>query len=69
MKKLIKFTLHYAYSILAFVFLIYLLTYTLCELDIFAPVYTYILVLLLGMIIGFGLYRQVTILLNRMDKN
>jgi len=65
MKKVIKFILYRSYDILIGIFLIYLIIYNWGKLDRFAPIYSYILVLLLGMIIGFWLCRKVNQLLHR----
>jgi hypothetical protein len=59
MKKIIKFILYYSYSILLYMFSIYLIIYNWGKLDKISSVYTYILILLLGIIIGFGLCRVV----------
>jgi len=59
MKKIIKFILYRSYDILIFIFSIYLVIYNWGKLDELAPIYNYILVLLLGMIIGFWLCRKV----------
>jgi len=69
MKKLIKFILRDAYNILISIFLTYLTIYYCGKLDELGLVYTYVLVLLLGMIIGFGLYSKVSRLLYRMGNN
>ena len=65
MKKIIKYILYKSYNILVFIFLIYLVIYVVGELDVLSVVYTYILVLLLGMIIGFGVSRKIVQLINR----
>jgi len=67
MKKIIKYILYYSYSILVCIFLIYLVIYNWGKLDELGSAYTYLLVLLLGMIIGFGLYSKVSQLLYRMN--
>ena len=65
MKKIIRFILHHSYDILIFIFLAYLVIYYWGGLGKLAPVYSYILVLLLGMIIGFWLYGKVNQLIYR----
>jgi|GEM_PF-2087281 len=67
MKKIIKFILCHAYSFLLYIFSMYLIIYNWGKLYELAPIYSYLLVLLLGMIIGFGLYRKVSQLLYRMN--
>ena len=65
MKKIIKFTLYRSYDILIGVFLIYLIIYSWGELDRISSAYSYLLVVLLGMIIGFGLCGKINQLIYR----
>ena len=67
MKKIIKFILHRSYDILVLLFVIYLAIYNWGKLGEIALVYTYVLILLLGMLIGFALYRAISRLLYRMN--
>ena len=68
MKKIIKVILYHSYDILICIFVIYLIIYNWGKLDSLSPAYSYILVLLLGMIIGFWLCGKVNQLIYR-NKN
>jgi hypothetical protein len=68
MKKIIRFILYHSYDILIFIFLIYLVIYDWGKLDKLLPIYSYILVLLLGIIIGFWLSKKINLLINNYKK-
>ena len=59
MGKIIKYILYHSYDILTYIFLIYLVIYNWGKLDKISSAYSYLLVVLLGMVIGFWLCRKV----------
>ena len=59
MRKIIRFILCHSYNILIGIFLVYLNIYHWGGLAKLAPAYSYLLVVLLGILIGFGLCRKV----------
>jgi len=65
MKKITKFILYNSYDILIGIFVIYLIIYNWGKLDRISSAYSYLLVVLLGMIIGFWLCRKVNQLIYR----
>jgi len=59
MEKIIKYILYHSFDILTYIFLIYLVIYNWGKLDKISSAYSYLLVVLLGMVIGFWLCRKV----------
>ena len=68
MKKITKFILYHSYDILIGIFVIYLIIYNWGKLDRISSAYSYLLVALLGIIIGFWLCGKVNQLIYRNKK-